>query len=81
LNPLHSRHMMPKERQTEVCRLLALGLIRLRGRELSQVSADLGESSLHFVPTRAVMQNRNDGEAHDRPHPRARGRAEDHADA
>ena len=27
------------------------------------------------------MQNRNDGELHDRPDPRARRRAEDHADA
>jgi len=33
---------------TEVCRLLALGLIRLRARQSSQVSAAAGESSLHF---------------------------------
>ena len=29
MNPLHPRHMSPKERLAEVCDLLALGLIRL----------------------------------------------------
>ena len=42
--------MTPKERLAEACDLLALGLIRLRARQSSELSPDLGESSLHIPP-------------------------------
>ena len=82
MNPLHPRHMSSRERLAEVCDLLALGLIRLRMRD-SQAKYLRRMEKVRYTsrPTRAVMQNRNDGELHDRPDPRARGRAEDHADA
>jgi hypothetical protein len=47
-NPMHPGHMSLRERLDGVYVLLALGLIRLRARQSSQVSADLGESSLHI---------------------------------
>ena len=50
MNPLHPRYMKPQERRAELCRLLALGLIRLRMQQSSKLSADEGESSLHFPP-------------------------------
>jgi len=53
MNPIHPDHMTPQERLAEVCRLLALGLIRLRTRQSSQVSELTGESSLHFPPHRS----------------------------
>ena len=46
-NPLHPRHLRPLERRAELCRILALGLVRLRARQSSEVSAAIGESSLH----------------------------------
>ena len=49
-NPLNPDRMTPKERLAEVTRILALGLIRLRGRQSTQVSARVGEISLHFPP-------------------------------
>jgi hypothetical protein len=50
MNPLNPDRMSAKERLAEVTRILALGLIRLRARQSSQVSAPVGESCLHFVP-------------------------------
>ena len=49
-NPLHPSRMTSKERLAEACDLLALGLVRLRSRQSSGLSADLGESSLHIPP-------------------------------
>lgn len=49
-NPLGPDRMTPAERIAEVCELLALGLIRLRARQSSQVSDAVGDSSLHFPP-------------------------------
>ena len=46
-NPLAPALMTPTERRAELCRLLALGLVRLRLRQSSELSADTGESSLH----------------------------------
>ncbi|AWX92299.1 hypothetical protein DPM13_00630 [Paracoccus mutanolyticus] len=40
----------PAERRTELCGLLALGLVRLRMREAGEVSDDTGESCLHSPP-------------------------------
>lgn len=49
-NPLSPFLMSPAERRIELCALLALGLIRLRMRDRSEVSGDIGESSLHIQP-------------------------------
>lgn len=57
MNPLHPRHLTNKERLAEVCRLLSLGLIRLRTRQSSEVSAGSGESSLHFPPGQSGHAN------------------------
>lgn len=53
MNPLNPDRMSTKERVAEVTRILALGLIRLRGRQSSQVSAAVGEVCLHFPPDRS----------------------------
>ena len=45
MNPLNPDRMSAKERLAEVTRILALGLIRLRARQSSQVSELTGESS------------------------------------
>lgn len=50
MNALNPERLTPKERLAEVTRILALGLIRLRARQSSQVSAAVGESCLHFSP-------------------------------
>jgi hypothetical protein len=50
MNPLNPRHMTPRDRMAEVCDLLALGLIRLRARQSSELSARVGESSLRIAP-------------------------------
>lgn len=46
-NALHPRHMTPLERRAELCRLLALGLVRLRMSDTVQVSDGTGEFPLH----------------------------------
>lgn len=50
MNPYPARLMSPMERRAELCRLLALGLVRLRARQSSELSARTGESSLHYTP-------------------------------
>lgn len=50
MNPLNPDRMSSKERLAEVTRILALGLIRLRARQSSQVSDLTRESCLHFPP-------------------------------
>ena len=49
-NPLSPFLLTPPERRAELCRILALGLVRLHMRESSELSDDMGESSLHFPP-------------------------------
>ncbi|PAU98074.1 hypothetical protein CK240_06315 [Paracoccus salipaludis] len=49
-NPLSPMLMKPTERRAELCRLLALGLVRLRMREMGEVSDDTGERCLHSPP-------------------------------
>ncbi len=46
-NPLHPDQMTPAERRTELCTLLALGLVRLLLRERGEHSDDMGEIRLH----------------------------------
>jgi len=49
-NPLSPFLMTPAERRAELCRILALGLIRLMQRQSSELTDGIGESSLHFPP-------------------------------
>lgn len=49
-NPLLPFHMSPAERRAELCRILALGLVRLLQRQSSELSEGTGESSLHCPP-------------------------------
>jgi hypothetical protein len=53
MNPLNPNLMSSGERRAELVRLLALGLIRLRVRQSSELSDPTGESSLHFPPDRS----------------------------
>lgn len=46
-NPIDPNLLTPRERRAELCRLLALGLVRLRMREGAQVSDDHGDFPLH----------------------------------
>ncbi|WP_324754036.1 hypothetical protein [Roseovarius sp. Pro17] len=46
-NPLNPIHMKPLERRAELCNLLALGLLRLRMKYATEVSAKHGEIPLH----------------------------------
>lgn len=52
-NALHPSQMTPAERRAELCRILALGLLRLRVGERDQRSSEIGESSLHNPPDRS----------------------------
>ena len=49
-NPLSPMLMTPTERRAELCRLLALGLVRLRMQDGGEVSDDSGERCLHYPP-------------------------------
>ena len=49
MNPLSPNHMTPRERRAELCRILALGLRRLKLRQSSEVLKAPGESSLHIA--------------------------------
>lgn len=53
-NPLPTDKMTAMERRAEMCRLLALGLIRLRQRDFAQLSDEKGESSLHNSANQSV---------------------------
>lgn len=53
MNPLSPFHLTPAERRAELCRILALGLVRLMLRQSSELSDPTGESSLHFPPDRS----------------------------
>lgn len=48
MNPYPAVLMSPAERRAELCRLLAIGLVRLLARQSSELSDCNGESSLHF---------------------------------
>ncbi len=53
MNPYPARLMSPQERRAELCRILALGLVRLLARQSSELSDRTGESSLHFPPAQS----------------------------
>lgn len=63
-NPLPPELMTPAERRTELCGLLALGLLRLQMRVSDEVSDDIGEICLHSPPD----QCRHATPTHRRPH-------------
>jgi hypothetical protein len=50
------------ERLAQIGEILALGLQRLIARQSSQLSADCGESSLHFTPDQSGADSPNSGE-------------------
>ena len=52
MNPYPASLMRPQERRAELCRLLALGLVRLRMRllEMGEVSDLMGDRCLHSPP-------------------------------
>jgi hypothetical protein len=52
-NALPPNQMKPADRRAELCRLLALGLVRLKLRQSSELSDGTGESSLHKPPDRS----------------------------
>ena len=55
-NPIHPDHLSPKERLAEVCRLLALGVVRLRLRNSGQTYAHAESFAYTNCPTGAVMR-------------------------
>jgi hypothetical protein len=48
MNPLKPDCMTVPERLSELAEILAAGLIRLRSRQSSELSRNLGECSLHI---------------------------------
>jgi hypothetical protein len=61
-NPLPPDKMTAMERRAEICRLLALGLIRIRQCGLAQLSDANGESSLHNSTNQSVHATPNETE-------------------
>jgi hypothetical protein len=53
-NALHPSKMTPRERRAELCKILAVGYLRMRARKLRQHSENKRESSLHFRGRRSV---------------------------
>jgi len=47
MNPLDPNQMTPSERRAALCKILALGLIRLHMRNAGQVSEEDGDFPLH----------------------------------
>ncbi len=62
-NPLSPFLMTPVERRTELCGLLSLGLVRLRMRDVGEVSDETGENLLHLLSE----QSGSPGANHRRP--------------
>jgi hypothetical protein len=47
MNPLHPRHLTSMERRRELCRLLALGIVRLHMRTAAADERESGDIPLH----------------------------------
>ncbi len=58
-NPLDPARMSPAERLAELGRILATGLIRMKARQSSSLSADRGESSVDLFPPQSGHATRN----------------------
>lgn len=62
-NALHPDELRPEERRAELCRLLALGLVRLRMRTLADDRSSGGEPSLRHPPDRSADETPTHKEA------------------
>ena len=60
-NALHPSRMTPAERLAELGRLLAAGLIRMKARQSSPLSADRGESTVDISAPKSGHATRNSG--------------------
>lgn len=60
-NSLDPGLMTPQERLTELGRILAAGLIRMKAAKSSALSADRGESSVDFPAPKSGHATRNSG--------------------
>jgi hypothetical protein len=60
-NPLDPARMTPAERLAELGRILAAGLIRMKARKSSPLSADVGESSVDNTAPKSGHATRNSG--------------------
>jgi hypothetical protein len=60
-NALDPNRMTPAERLAELGRILAAGLIRMRGSKSTPLSADSGESSVDLARTKSGYATRNSG--------------------
>ena len=58
-NPLNASRMSPAERLAELGRILAGGLIRMKTRQSSALSADGGESSVDLCKPKSGHATRN----------------------
>lgn len=61
MNGLKPNQMTPAERLTELGRILADGLIRMKAAESSPLSADGGESSVDYAARRSGHATCNSG--------------------
>lgn len=59
MNGLKPNQMTPAKRLTELGRILADGLIRMRAAKSSPLSADSGESSVDYAPPKSGHVARN----------------------
>lgn len=57
-NPINPAHLSPAERLDEIAEILAAGLMRLKLRKSSHLSADRGESSLDCTAQRSSHADR-----------------------
>lgn len=53
MNPLDPNLMTPSERRAALCKILALGLVRLHMRNAGQVSEENGDFPLHNAADRS----------------------------
>jgi hypothetical protein len=60
-NPLDPNRMTPAERLAELGRILAAGLIRMRARKSTPLSADRGEGSVDMSSPKSGHATRNSG--------------------
>jgi hypothetical protein len=62
MNALDPSLLTARERIDELAAILADGLMRLLAGKSSSLSADCGESSLHFTPDQSGAADRNSPE-------------------
>jgi hypothetical protein len=60
-NALDPARLTPAERLAELGRILAAGLIRMRAKKSTPLSADGGESSVDLARTKSGHATRNSG--------------------